>query len=514
MFSTPVLSFMLQWNAAKASCKLLPVLHASLHTGTEANETCKCGIIGGGLSGTSAAYYLRQLWGDKPLHVDIFEPQRVGGRLALVNVDGQDYEAGGAIIHPRNWHMAFFADHFGLGRRTINKRTHGLYNNEKGLYFQTSPWAFLSNSKVKSRYGGDIERFHNLVADTLLSFDRIYEHLYKIEAFTTVENLLRSMDERFLEQIHTTAAVMFKDAGFSDRFINEIVKGSLITNYSQTLHAPAFLSSISMAGAEPGSWSIQGGLRRLPEKFLEVSGATLIPGEVTHVFQKQSPNRTVSYEVGYKKAEHETGREKYDIIIIATPLDPGREKQIHFEDFPGGLDLPKIPYHPLQVLFTHGKMNESFFGKKSVPTHIMATETDVFFNRMAKQSPVNSGGVEEKEGYGVWKLYLNKTPTEEQLHSVFDDRNDLCLMHWRAFPEYTTTMELPPFVLHDRLYYANAIEVAASAMEMAVVGGRNVANLAFNQWFGHSDRIDSVNSTSSLGSTDDSINKFNVAFYK
>ena len=53
-------------------------------------------------------------------------------------------------------------------------------------------------------------------------------------------------------------------------------------------------------------------------------------------------------------------------------------------------------------------------------------------------------------------------------------------------------MELPSFVLHDRLYYINAVEAAASAMEMSVVGARNVANLAYNQWYSHFDKIDEL----------------------
>ncbi|KAK7098692.1 prenylcysteine oxidase 1-like isoform X2 [Littorina saxatilis] len=496
MFFTARLSFTFKSNyPARAPSKLLPMLHTGLHTGRDSNEVCKCG---GGLGGTSAAYYLRQLWGDKPLEVDIFESRSVGGRLALVNVDGQDYEAGGAVIHPRNRYLGSFAEEFGLGRKELNRRTLGLFNNEEGLYFKTSPWKFISRAKVFARYGRDIKRVQKLVAETMVPFDRIYDHQNKGVAFTTLENLLDSMDEHFVEHTQTTTANMLRAAGFSDRFINELAKGSLMGNYSQTIHAPGFLGTVSMAGVESGLWKIPGGQKQFPEKLLEASGATLIHGEVTSVFRAASPRRTVSYEVQYKKAPRESGRKKYDVLIIAAPLDPGRKNQIQFEDFPGGLDLPKIPYHPLQVLFTHGKMNKNFCGKQNVPTHIMATDTDIFFNKIQKQTSVNNGKDRGKSDYGVWKIYLKNTPTEEQLGSIFDDRKDMCLLLWRAFPEYTLTMELPPFVLHDRLYYANAIEAAATSMEMAVIGGRNVANLAFNQWFDHTDRIDSVKNPSHL----------------
>jgi len=43
-------------------------------------------------------------------------------------------------------------------------------------------------------------------------------------------------------------------------------------------------------------------------------------------------------------------------------------------------------------------------------------------------------------------------------------------------------MFLNNFKLHDALYYVNAIEWAASAMEMSAIGGRNVAILAYNDF--------------------------------
>lgn len=61
---------------------------------------------------------------------------------------------------------------------------------------------------------------------------------------------------------------------------------------------------------------------------------------------------------------------------------------------------------------------------------------------------------------------------------------------WKAYPEYSTDMHLHNFKLHDALYHVNAIEWAASAMEMSAVGGRNVAILAYD------DFIHRYNSTS------------------
>lgn len=53
---------------------------------------------------------------------------------------------------------------------------------------------------------------------------------------------------------------------------------------------------------------------------------------------------------------------------------------------------------------------------------------------------------------------------------------------WKAYPHYSTNMNLDNFKLHDALYHVNTIEWAASAMEMSAIAGRNVAILAYNDF--------------------------------
>lgn len=53
---------------------------------------------------------------------------------------------------------------------------------------------------------------------------------------------------------------------------------------------------------------------------------------------------------------------------------------------------------------------------------------------------------------------------------------------WKAYPQYSTENRFDKFKLYKGLYYVNAIEWAASAMEMSAVGGRNVAILAYKDF--------------------------------
>lgn len=53
---------------------------------------------------------------------------------------------------------------------------------------------------------------------------------------------------------------------------------------------------------------------------------------------------------------------------------------------------------------------------------------------------------------------------------------------WKAYPKYSTNIRFDEFKLGDFLYHVNAIEWAASAMEMSAIAGRNVAILAHREY--------------------------------
>ena len=71
------------------------------------------GIVGGGIGGTSTAYFLRQLFG-KNAKIDIFEKKQVGGRLVTTNIEDNEIEAGGTLIHPQNMYMVNFTKLLGI----------------------------------------------------------------------------------------------------------------------------------------------------------------------------------------------------------------------------------------------------------------------------------------------------------------------------------------------------------------------------------------------------------------
>ena len=74
--------------------------------------TSRVAIIGGGIGGCSAAYFMRELGGDA-VDIHVFSNEAVGGRAALVEVDGKHYDSGAHFVHHTNQHMINFMNEFG-----------------------------------------------------------------------------------------------------------------------------------------------------------------------------------------------------------------------------------------------------------------------------------------------------------------------------------------------------------------------------------------------------------------
>ena len=78
----------------------------------------------------------------------------------------------------------------------------------------------------------------------------------------------------------------------------------------------------------------------------------------------------------------------------------------------------------------------------------------------------------------VWKVFSQKPLEANDLDQIFKTRKEVKVCDWLAYPQYDTNQTFyTNFKLDDNLYHINAIEWAASAMEMSVIGAKNVANM-------------------------------------
>uniref|UniRef100_A0A663MA82 Prenylcysteine oxidase 1 n=1 Tax=Athene cunicularia TaxID=194338 RepID=A0A663MA82_ATHCN len=375
----------------------------------------------------------------------------------------------------------------------------GIYNGEE-FVFEESSWYIVNLLKLLWHYGLNPLRMYMWVEDILDKFMRIYRYQTHDYAFSSNERLLHALGGNdFTRMLNQTIDEAMQKAGFSLKFINEVVCPAMRVNYGQGVNINSFVGAVSLAGVESGLWSVKGGNKLVCTGLIYASKAEVIPGTVlsidgvTELFSPGDPVKL--YQVTYNTTSGLTG-DTYDIVVIAAPL--GRKMaDIAFKNFdPPVPDFPN-PYHQTVVTFVHGRLNASFFGYRDPSTFhlgaIFTTENPkLFINSLGVVSPVGDVGGEGKLPLqsAVWKVFSKEVLTKEQLNLLFSSYDSVKMKKWLAYPHYSPPEKCPPIVLHDNIYYLNGIERAASAMEMSVIAAKNTALLAYHRWYGNTDRID------------------------
>ena len=86
-------------------------------------------------------------------------------------------------------------------------------------------------------------------------------------------------------------------------------------------------------------------------------------------------------------------------------------------------------------------------------------------------------GKEPQVSGNVWKVFSREPLTDVQKQKLFPEATDTKEVIWLAYPHYTPPEKYLPFVLDEGVFYVNAIEWAASAMEMSSLSAKNAALL-------------------------------------
>uniref|UniRef100_A0A7N2MQ38 Prenylcysteine lyase domain-containing protein n=1 Tax=Quercus lobata TaxID=97700 RepID=A0A7N2MQ38_QUELO len=196
-------------------------------------------IIGSGISGSSVAHFLRlysssSSSNSNPFSIHIFERNGVvGGRMAMVNVSGQTFEAGASILHPKNYYAVNYTQLLGLKNKDppSDSFSLGIWDGQK-FVFKTH--SFSSNipfvDKIVSlanpllmfvRYGFSILKMQTFVEGTVNNFLKYYERFESRPVFETVDEMLKwaglyNLTTRTLQE-------ELIDVGLSPLLIKELV---------------------------------------------------------------------------------------------------------------------------------------------------------------------------------------------------------------------------------------------------------------------------------------------------
>lgn len=266
------------------------------------------------------------------------------------------------------------------------------------------------------------------------------------------------MDPSFVNYLNVTVYDGFvNDEGISGLLVNELVQASARCNYGQTINIHEFVGSVSMAGMDGALWSVKGGNRRVPERLLEESKAKLIGEFVLSVV-----NNHTKYTLSTT-----TASETYDYVVIATPLSQNQRVPLEFSNFPAPI-TGLGEYHRTVSTLVVGELNKSKFPEFADDSSaiIINTNDEDFFNSIGNL-----------QGRNVWKVFSKQPLTDNEIEKLFESHTDIKVIDWLAYPRYVLPYEPRAFTLAPRLYHVNAIEWAASAMEMSCIGAKNVALL-------------------------------------
>lgn len=426
------------------------------------SEVC---VVGSGMGGASVAHFLRE-YAREPLQISIFEERdRVGGRMAVVELEGDQFEAGGSILHPKNLHAVRFAELLGLNRTSDDDdQSFGIWDGTQFVFqtaragdsiFSKTITQIMNTLSVLWRYGISLWRMQTYVNGMLDNFLKLYEE--ERPAFDTVEGLLKSVD--LYNNTQYTVEELLLNAGLSTLLIDELVTITMRINYGQNVSISGLAGGVSLAGAQGGLWAVIGGNWQLADGLIRRSNASLSLNHkvlsVTAVGDR--------YLLG-----SEGGTTTCDAVIIATSLD---ESKIIFTP---SVNIVKRHMQHTYTTFVRGLLNPDYFGSTSdgIP-ELIGTKEDpkIPFSSISVKKEYNATDK-------AYKVFSRAPLSDELLGQIFSTYRSTIRIDWAAYPHYTAPERFSPYVLDGKhIYYINTFENAASAIETAAVSAQNVARL-------------------------------------
>ncbi|XP_075457073.1 prenylcysteine oxidase 1-like isoform X2 [Ascaphus truei] len=458
---------------------------------------CDVAVVGAGIGGSATAYFLQQKFGPQ-VQIDVYEADRVGGRLATLTVNSQQYESGSPSIHSLNLHMQDFVKMLGLKHRREVAGKSAIFNGEH-MVLEETDWYLLNLFRLWWHYGISFLRLQMWVEEVMEKFMRIYKYQVHEYAFSSMEELLRSLGgDHFVNMTQRSVAESLQVIGVTQRFIDDVIGAVMKASYGQSVAIPALVGAMSLAGAQGNTWAVEGGNKLVCSGLLKVTKANVIHAKVTAVTLHSTETRP-QYEVQHER-EGAPGSDYYDLVIVAAPLHRDGHP-ISFLNFQPPVKEPTGSYHRLVSSIVHGYLNSSYFGfpdPRLFPfSNILSTDSpDSIFHSLESLYPVNvSVGFRRKppQEAAVWRVLSPRPLDRRELKTLFRSYYSVQVVEWQAFPSYDSTgssHSLPPILLHDGLYYLSGVEWTASSVEMSVVAAKNVALLAFNRWFELNEKID------------------------
>jgi len=494
-------------------------------------------IIGSGISGASAAYFLAHQRPDA--HIVVFEREAdVGGRTRThawhegkIAVD-----EGATSVSSLNQYVSGWMAEFNISRASTPPSEMGIWDGS-GFRLRADTDSALFALKLLWRYGTSPLRLRGALKETVANLTAVYALQAAGAAFADPVQLFRALG--IYDSTQVTAAVDLARLGVSEAFTQEFVDGASRCNYLQSsAELNAFVNLVSLAGAavEGTVFRVEGGTQNLTRQVLGAARARLRTGiEVVSI--KRGPGggyelatRATAAAAAEKADAHDSDEtvsarsrraaavayETFDGVVIAAPLEAS-ELQIELD---GVKPVPrKRRYVQTHATFVEAaSLSASTFGADAArivgevltvnndslqfvsigltallpaaPSHVAADRggcaaetTGEMCSTARWWRPARAHACDRAAGMrGIWKVFFKQPLSDEALEQLFDGLAHTATRRvvWDApgaYPSLGPTEEWPPFHLVSGLAYAGAMESPVSCMETQAIAGRNAATL-------------------------------------
>lgn len=293
---------MTKWISVSFICSLSVFFSSTVRS--ESDTSLRIAIVGAGISGLTAAYTLDRLGYH---NVTVFEAdKRVGGKILSYEYEGQSYDLGGVIA-------------------TEDYRT--VFDIARNLGIQFKPEARKAVVVTPSGQSIELTDYPRYYAPTL-------QRLFALRAFNRVKRRYGAVFEPGFASASEDLAMNFSDFVALNRIdaIAEPLRPFIVgTGYGYYEEVPALYAlkllktlvrtdvrhSIDewFAVNRPLAWAVPGGFQSLWEAV--ASGLSVkVNCPVTRVSRRRSNDGQIRVDVTACE-----GRQNFDRIIVATPLD-------------------------------------------------------------------------------------------------------------------------------------------------------------------------------------------------
>ncbi|CAF1145595.1 unnamed protein product [Adineta ricciae] len=447
-------------------------------------------IIGAGIGGTSAGYWLKHYLNDS-VAITIYESGQTGGRLKTVNVDGNEYEAGGSIIHDKNLYMKRFTDELGLKRLNVpSSMSYITTNDGSHTLFSTLSRFIPDIFIILWRYGFDAVRLKFWLGNKLSNFVRIYDYQDNGRTFQTVDEFLQMLDQEFSQSTQTSFRKYLNEKGFGKLFIDELAQMAALVNYDQSVDSMnAFPGLVSLMASGSTLWHVKGGNYLVPkqllDRLLKQSDVQYVNGRVksiAEVHRKDADDQGGNIRLSYQPANSELVHAvDYDYVIVAFPLhrDNRNDFVIQTTDLFNQYDYRMQLTH---ASFLSGKLNCQIYNLTTSECQrlnaIFYTNPSLPYRSVSQLQTVNDA--KGKLPKTVYKVFSPEKLSTSDYKRIFEDDDKFQLLEdipWLAYPKYDYPQKVPPIEINSNTFYVNAMEWSASCMEIEAISARNVAML-------------------------------------